>query len=451
MNAEAAVLPTKRLGTLEQIYLSFFWFSSNAHWGALLTVLVQSQVWVMVGDSRKAFGAGLVTSIGSITGILVPPLVGAWSDRVKFRIGRRRPFMVFGTLANLAALVGLATFPFMDMRTNLWGFAGAYWLYVGAYLVANLTNNFATAPYTALLPDIVPKEQRGSASGWYGLMTLLGNGVGIVIGGTVNHDAAPADFQGQIYRAYSVLGTLLVVGALITILGTREQQFTGEVKPLRLGDIFRGVVEPFRSKDFKWVFITRMLVTTGVITVQANLQFYMADAVKTFTVFGKTLATTSEEAVRNLLALLLLASLPSTLIAGRLSDRFGRKKMVYIAGGIQAAVALGLILFDSYLAGLIIGLLFGIGYGAYESVDWALATDVLPNADDAAKDMGVWHMSYTIPQLIATPIAGWLLDTFQTIGKASGRPTLGYTVIFSIAVVYFVVGTFLIRKVEKAR
>src|SRR5690349_1186701 len=119
LNAEAAVLPTKRLGTLEQIYLSFFWFSSNAHWGALLTVLVQSQVWVMVGDSRKAFGAGLVTSIGSITGILVPPLVGAWSDRVKFRIGRRRPFMVFGTLANLAALAGLATFPFMDIRTNL--------------------------------------------------------------------------------------------------------------------------------------------------------------------------------------------------------------------------------------------------------------------------------------------------------------------------------------------
>jgi hypothetical protein len=76
---------------------------------------------------------------------------------------------------------------------------------------------------------------------------------------------------------------------------------------------------------------------------------------------------------------------------------------------------------------------------------------VLPDANAAAKDMGVWHMSFTIPQLIATPIAGWLLDTFQGIGKASGRPTLGYTVIFSIAVVYFVLGTVFIRMVKKAR
>ena len=70
--------------------------------------------------------------------------------------------------------------------------------------------------------------------------------------------------------------------------------------------------------------------------------------------------------------------------------------------------------------------------------------------DDAAKDMGLWHMSLTVPQLLATPTAGWLLDTFNAFGKQGGRPTLGYTVIFSVAIVYFGLGTLFVARVKKA-
>jgi MFS family permease len=139
------------------------------------------------------------------------------------------------------------------------------------------------------------------------------------------------------------------------------------------------------------------------------------------------------------------------LIAGKLSDRYGRKRIVYFAGAVQAVVAAGFVFADNYVAALFIGALFGVGYGAYESVNWALATDVLPDMDDAAKDMGLWHMALTVPQLLATIVAGWLLDSFQLIGKESGRPNLGYTVIFSVAIVYFLLGTVFVAKVKKAR
>jgi MFS family permease len=117
---------------------------------------------------------------------------------------------------------------------------------------------------------------------------------------------------------------------------------------------------------------------------------------------------------------------------------------------VQAVVAVGLILADSYLAVLLIGVLFGVGYGAYESVGWALATDVLPDMEDAARDMGIWHMALTVPQLVAPLVAGWLLDTFQALGRQSGRPTLGYTVIFTLAILYFSLGTLFVSKVKKA-
>ncbi|MGZ3457280.1 MAG: MFS transporter [Archangium sp.] len=452
LEAGPAVLPhaSRRLGTWEQLALTFFWFSSNVHWGAILTILVQSQVLVMVGDASKGAGVGTAIAIGSITGILVPPLLGAWSDRVRLRVGRRRPFMVVGTALNLVALAGMATLPFLKTG-SLWSFTGAYWLYVGAYLMANFANNVATAPYTALMPDVVPPEQRGSVAGWYGLMTLLGNGVGMGLASSmVSQQASLGDFQGQIHRVYLAIGFILVVGVAVTVLSTREPPLTTAPKPFHWGTFLQGFVAPFRSRDFRWVFLTRMLMSMGVFSVQSFLMFYLRDVVKDFSVSGRLLAPTPELAVLGMLGLLLLLALPSTLIAGKLSDRYGRKRVVYVAGGIQAVVAMGLILADQYLAALFIGALFGIGYGAYESVNWALATDVLPDMDDAAKDMGIWHMSLTVPQLLATPIAGWLLDTFNAVGTRGGRPTLGYTVIFSVAILYFGLGTVFVARVKKA-
>ena len=71
--------------------------------------------------------------------------------------------------------------------------------------------------------------------------------------------------------------------------------------------------------------------------------------------------------------------------------------------------------------------------------------------DDYAKDMGVWHVSFTLPQVLAVPIGGVLLDTFQRVGRDMDRPNLGYTVLFSLAFVYFVLGTVLVRQVKGSR
>jgi type III secretory pathway component EscS len=56
-----------------------------------------------------------------------------------------------------------------------------------------------------------------------------------------------------------------------------------------------------------------------------------------------------------------------------------------------------------------------------------------------------------LPQVIATPIAGFLLDKFQVIGQAQNTPNLGYTVIFLLAVVYFILGTVFVKQIKKVR
>jgi MFS family permease len=441
----------KRISRLEQFNLSFYWFSANALWGASLTVLVQSQVLHMVPAELKGRAVGVAVGLGSLAGIFLPPLMGAWSDRARFKMGRRRPFMLIGTALNLLGLVGLAYFPFLSSDPLL-GFTVAFWLFVLAYLVTNAASNFATAPYSALMPELVPPDQRGAASGWLGVMTILGQGVGIVAAGKIISNNAPlAQYQGQIYAVYALIGILLVIGVLVTVFGTKERPLVGRPKPFRWGEFWASLVTPFRSRDFAWVVITRLLVMMGILSINNNLEFYMRDVVRDFSLFGVTVATTETDAVSNVLLLLLVFAVIGSFAGGQLSHKYGRKRLVYISGGVMSLVALGLIFTHQYLATLIIGALFGIGYGVYTSVDWALAIEVLPNIEDAAKDMGIWHIALTLPQLLAIPVAGVLLDLGQQLGKAQGLPNLGYTFIFSTGSIYFVLGTVFVRQVKKAR
>ncbi len=90
---------------------------------------------------------------------------------------------------------------------------------------------------------------------------------------------------------------------------------------------------------------------------------------------------------------------------------------------------------------LVAGALFGIGYGAYTSVDWALVADVLPSHRDFARDMGVWNISLSLPQVIAPIVGGPLIDAFTR----SHQPVLGFQLLFAIAVVYCLIGTVTVR------
>jgi len=437
--ASAAVPPARpRLSTARQAVLSFFWFATNAHWTAILLVTMPSQIKAAVGNDVKGSALGVALSIGAFLSMLAVPVFGALSDRIRLPGGRRKPWVVIGTLGNVVGLVGLAFLiqPGQPASVTPW---------IGAFLLVELFNNVATAPYSALIPDLVPAEQRGSASGWMGLMTMLGTFVGGLTGLVM-------DLIGGISSVYFILIGLMLLGMIVTLLGVKEPE-TVVTRSFDWDEFWRGLYDPFKHRDFTWVFLTRMLVTMGIYTVQEFLQYFMGDVVKApFVLPGLgTVADSPEAAVSFFILPLLLGAIVSSIVAGVLSDRFGRKIMVYIAGALMGVVALIYIFFHSFLLVVLTGVIFGLGYGAYESVDWALASDVLPSMDDFAKDMGVWHVAMVLPQVISTPIAGVLLDHFQAVGRAQNTPNLGYTVIFCVAVIYFILGTVFVRQIKGVR
>jgi MFS family permease len=90
--------------------------------------------------------------------------------------------------------------------------------------------------------------------------------------------------------------------------------------------------------------------------------------------------------------------------------------------------------------------IFGMGYGAYQAVDWALALDVLPGGEDAAKDMGIWHVSMVLPQICAPAITGMVLNAMKSTSLQ-----LGYTLVFILTAIWFILGTVFVRQIRGVR
>lgn len=433
-----AALPRSKISTFRQVLLSFFWFSISVHWTAVLIVTLPAQALLIGGDAVKGRVLGLVLLAGAFISMVVAPVAGALSDRVRLPLGRRRPWIIAGTLLNVVGLLGLAYIPRAGDLDTLVPF-------ILAFMLVEFANNVASAPYSALIPDIVPPEQRGAASGWLGLMTMLGNAAGALLGIFITA-------VGGITGIYWVIIAVMLVGMLVTVFGVREPP-APEVEPFTWGGFLRGLwLDPRQYPDFAWVFLTRLLVFMGVYTIQEFLQFYMGDVIGApFMLFGVQVATLPEEAVSFFLLALLLGALVSSLSAGVLSDRLGRKKPVYASSALMGLVAAVFILFGNFELAVLLGVIFGLGYGAYTAVDWALATDVLPSMEDYAKDMGIWHVASVLPQVVATPVAGFLLDRFQAVGRDIGQPNLGYQVIFGVAVLYFILGTVFVKNIRGVR
>jgi MFS family permease len=430
--------PRPAMSTFRQILLSFYWFSTNLMWAAVLVITMPSQIKSAVGDANKGSMLGLALGAGAFISLLAAPIFGALSDRIRLPGGRRKPWIVIGSLGTAGSLLGLAFLIQPGHPESLfgWSIAFACWEFF---------NNIATAPYSALIPDLVPKEQRGSASGWLGLMTMLGTFAGGVMGFLIDPLGVAS--------VYYIMIVAVLLGAVVTVFGVDEGSAPYEIRPFNMREFLTGLYEPFKHADFTWVLLTRLLVTMGIFTVQEFIQYYMGDVIGAPYVLPGLgqVATTAESAVGFFLPALLLGAIITTLLAGILSDRYGRKLLVYLSGALMGVVCLVFVVTHSFTLAVIMGVVFGLGYGAYESVDWALVSDVLPSVDDYAKDMGVWHIAMVLPQVIATPIAGFLLDNFQRVGAANNLPNLGYAVIFLLAVVYFFFGTVFVKQIKAVR
>jgi MFS family permease len=436
-----AAATQRRVSIFEQININVFWIANNFHWQALLAIVLPSMVAKLLGDANKDINLALVVIWGTLAAVAINPLAGAVSDYATFRLGRRRPFMIAGTFFNVIVLALFAFAPMWFSSTAL------LITFIILFFMLQVTNNVANAPWSAIIADNVPQNQRGLTAGFYGLFTLLGTAVGSIVAGIIvnKQDALPV-YQNEIVRIFLLIAVVQIIFVAYTALTVRETSLQEHVQ-FKLGPILkRFLFKPSQYPDLSWVLLARLLVMMGIWGIFYFLQYYFDDVlggpgVKTV-ILGSSF--TGELFTGALfLPLLLIAALPASLITGWISDHFGRKIMIYISGTVMTIVCLLFIFFQSQYGALLSGLFFGIGYGAYTSVDWALAADALPPTDEAGKFLGIWSAMGILPQVIGITIGAVILQALR------GLPNhFGYTVLFLVTIVYFGLGTLVIRQVR---
>jgi MFS family permease len=302
------------------------------------------------------------------------------------------------------------------------------------YLLLQVSDDVGTGPYSALIPDLVPEDRRGRASGTMGLMTLAGQVVIGIYGFLLGSVQA-------IYIGLAVINVLAALWTMACLKGEVANKPEAGHEPF-LKSFIKGWIEPWKNKDFFWIWFTRFLNSLGFYLIQPYLRFYLEDVVKDFSFFGLVKFADAGQATIVIALVISLFGAFGSIWATKVTDKLGRKRVIYIAGTLMSLVLIPFVIYPVFSAILLLACAFGVGYGMYLSADWALAADVLQDSESTGKDMGVWQMSQSSVQIFSG-VAGRAVDV---LNKANFG--VGYRAIFGIGAVAFFISTILIKKVR---
>lgn len=363
----------------------------GAYLGAylILIVPVASTLAIKVAEvapESRETALGIVSGVGALVALLANPIIGALSDRTTSRFGMRRPWVLAGAVAGVAALMVLAFSPSV--------------LVIGvAWAAVQLSMNAVLAGLAAFLPDHVPPAQRAKVSALAGIAQQVSPLLGLVVanaalglgGGTAGMFVAPAS-----------LGLALI---MIYVLVLEDRVLPADLRrPFRWSTIFLAFAfNPRRNPDFGWAWLGRFFLCLA-FAANTTYQVYL---------LNDRLGIPLEQVTTTLIWFTLLGTVlmsVSATVSGGLSDRLRRRKpFVFVASGLVAASSL-VTAFSHTLPMLAVAVaITGIATGTYFAVDLALVTDVLPDPATAAKDMGIINIANALPQSVAPALAPFLL------------------------------------------
>ena len=363
----------------------------------------------------------ILDTFGTVFAIVWQPAIGALSDGHRSVFGRRRPFITIGVVGDIIFLTVIA-------------FVTAYWMLLVAYAFFQMASNTAQGPYQGMLPDQVPEDQRAEASGYYGMMNMVGTIFGFVVVGAI---LIPT---GHLRLAILTLPLVVAIAGALVIFRVPDLRITRQVEPFTARSVLLSfAIDAKRYRDFAWLMVSRLfflMAPVGVSTFALNFIKY------TFRYSDKEASLYSSI----LLAMVVVFAAIMAMAAGFLAQRFGKKRMVASACVIGAVGSTLLIFAPSLIWILIFGVILGLSLGVFLSVDWAFLTDLIPKAE-AGRYMGVSNIATASAGLIARPILGPIIDAFNN----NRTSTVGYRVMFGIVTLFYAIAFITLRPVREIK
>lgn len=362
----------------------------------------------------------IIASAGALVGVFISPLAGMLSDRTTVRLGRRRPWIIFGLVLGLLGLVLMAkSYALLP-------------LLLGEILV-QISFDAIMSATTAIIPDQVPVHQRATVSALIGMSPIVGGLVGTILVARFSHPTTSP------WQSYLVLGITACVVVIPFIIILREKPLPRDLVPaFNFKNLLTHFwVNPVKHADFGFTWFSRCLIFLSYTILVSYLAFYLKDVIH-----FPNIAT--GVAVFNVCSTLIL--IVAAIVGGLIADRLRAVKPFVIVGALIMALAFFVIAFvHSWPIMLVSAFIMGIGFGIYLSIDIVLAVRVLPTVDNRGKDLGIINTAIFIPLVFSTLIGSGILNAF------GGHSAAGYTVLFCVAAVCLVLAAVLILPIKSVR
>jgi MFS family permease len=377
------------------------------------TVLLPTQIALIEPDPvRKALDLSLVVGGAAVVAVVAQPVAGLLSDRSR----RRNPWILCAGIGTALALLLVPGAHTVVLLAVSWG-------------VASVFANTYQACLTAVVPDRIPARRRGTASAIVGAATPLAAVGGVVIAAGFATDPA---------SGYLVLGLGVAAAGLLFVTLNPEARLPAAA-PVSLARQGKSLVSALGHRDFRLAFLARAAMMTSFYLVFAYLLFLIQTRV------SLPPGMTATRALTLLSAISAVMMVVGTLLGGILADRLRRYRVfVFASSVLMIAAALVAYLSTGLGAMVVYGVLTGLGFGCFLAVDTAIVTLVLPNAENAARDMGVLNIASAAPQTAAAVLSG-------VVVAVSGGGAAAYGNLFLVSIVFAALGGVSIKYVKAVR
>ncbi|GAA5039351.1 MFS family permease [Thermocatellispora tengchongensis] len=410
--------------TMPKVSATYIWLMVLAQFGVFLAFITPIAISLSIRVTQLAPGheeyLGYITGIGALVPVVTGPLLGTLSDRTRTRIGRRRPFMIAGTIVGVVSLVVMAQAPSIPVLGLGWILAQLGW----GQALGGLVNSMA---------DRLPESQRGKVAGLVGFATLVAPVVGVVLAGFLTGDTL------LLFLVPGAAGVVLVAlfACLVPEPDSRGMVFA---EPLTASSLARKYVfDPRRYPDYAWNWLGRFLFYFGLtLNTTFTAFFFAARLGVTVPEVATTIATVS--------ALGVLATSAGALGGGFLSDRLRRRRVFVLSAGVVYALGSAVMVLAPGVPLLFAGsVVCSVGLGMFSSVDQALLLDVLPEREtDAGRFMGIIGFATSVPQSVAPLVAPLIL----AVGAAGEK---NYTLLYLTAAVCTVLAGLIVLRIKSVR
>lgn len=394
---------------LALLRLGAFGFGITGFFMAMDTIILPVLVLGVVPEGAKNTLLGVLGLGGLIIAALVQPVVGWYSDRTNSPLGRRVPYMLWGSVFVALGLAGL-------------GIVSDYLSLFALWIVIQANASIAYGPFQALIRDFVPSSRIGIASS----LKILADGAGgviiIAVSGALIGRYTRFDSANWLWITLGIMGiTLLVTASLsASIVLAREKAAGVTRKRLFAGLRPSGKLHP----QLKWFIASRYLMITAIFVYPTYGLFFLRDVVE---------VANPPQTVGLMILSIGGALVLSVYPAGWLSDQIGRKPVV-ITGAIGAAFGSIAILYTNNPAEVVaVASIIGASVGVVLSANWALANE-LGTTGREGQHMGIVNLA-TVGGAASAKILGPGVDLLNL-----AAPGLGYSALLMGSGAAFLLG-----------